>query len=125
MVWVGVFVALGYLMFLPPGGPGAVFAVARDNHKFGLGHLRGDLASQQYLYVLLLYGFFWYLQKYTADQTVVQRYLVAKTDRGAIRGVGLGAILCVPVWTLLMLTGTCTWSLPFYRKSAAEVHHQG
>src|SRR5437016_3097542 len=55
-------------------------------------------------------GFIWYLQKYTADQTVVQRYLLAKSDRAALRGVALGASLCVPVWALFMLIGTCVWS---------------
>lgn len=113
VLWIGVLVALGYLLFLPPGGPSAVFAVAWENHKFSLGTLGSDLSKQQNLYVLVIYGFFWYLQKYTADQTVVQRYLVAKTDRAAIRGVALGAMLCVPVWTLFMLIGTCTWA--FYR----------
>jgi SSS family solute:Na+ symporter len=63
--------------------------------------------------VLIIYGFFWYLQKYTADQTIVQRYLVAKNDRSALRGVALGSVLCVPVWALFMLIGTCTWS--FYK----------
>jgi SSS family solute:Na+ symporter len=61
----------------------------------------------------MIYGFFWYLQKYTADQGIVQRYLAAKTDRGAIKGVAMGAVLCLPVWTLFMLIGTCTWA--FYR----------
>jgi SSS family solute:Na+ symporter len=56
-----------------------------------------------------LYGFFWYLQKYSADQTLVQRYLVAKSDRAALKGVALGAALCVPVWTLFMLIGTLVW----------------
>lgn len=113
VIWIGVFVALGYLLFLPPGGPSAVIHLAWQNHKFGFGSFTRDLSSQQNLYVLVLYGFFWYLQKYTADQTVVQRYLVAKTDRAAMRGVALGAFLCVPVWTLFMLIGTCAWS--FYR----------
>jgi SSS family solute:Na+ symporter len=113
VIWIGVFIALGFLLFLPPGGPQAVFAVAWTNHKFSLGTFGSDFSNQQNIYVLVLYGFFWYLQKYTADQTVVQRYLVAKTDRAALRGVALGALLCVPVWTLFMLVGTCTWA--FYR----------
>src|SRR6185295_1506444 len=57
-----------------------------------------------------LYGFFWYLQKYTADQTLVQRYLVAKTDKEAFKGVALGALLCVPAWALFMLIGTLVWA---------------
>lgn len=110
VLWIGVIVALSYLLLLPAAGPAAVFATAAANHKFSLGSLAPDFSSQHTLWVLILYGFFWYLQKYTADQTVVQRYLVAKTDRAAIRGVTLGASLCVPVWTLFMLIGTCTWA---------------
>jgi SSS family solute:Na+ symporter len=63
--------------------------------------------------VLVIYGFFFYLQKYTADQTVVQRYLIARSDRAAIRGIALGAGLCLPVWAAFMLIGSLLWS--FYR----------
>jgi SSS family solute:Na+ symporter len=110
--WIGVLVCLGYLLFLPAGGPAAVFRIAAENHKFNMGS-PGFSFSQPTLIVLVLYGFFWYLQRYTADQTVVQRYLVAKSDRSALKGVALGAVLCVPVWALFMLIGTCTWS--FYK----------
>src|ERR1019366_7536489 len=60
--------------------------------------------------VMSLYGFFFYLQKYTADQTLAQRYLIAKNDRAAIKGVALGAALCVPAWVLFMLIGTLVWA---------------
>ncbi|HWB83197.1 MAG TPA: sodium:solute symporter [Bryobacteraceae bacterium] len=112
LLWVGVFVCLGYLLFTPPGGPSAVLHLAAANHKFSLGSLSFDL-SKPTIPVLIIYGFFWYLQKYTADQPIVQRYLVAKSDRAAIKGVTLGALLCVPVWTLFMLVGTCLWA--FYQ----------
>ncbi|MGH9665473.1 MAG: sodium:solute symporter [Bryobacteraceae bacterium] len=128
VLWIGVFVCLGRLLFLPPGGPRAVLGLAWENHKFSLGSLQPNF-SEPTILVLAIYGFFWYLQKYTADQTVVQRYLVAKSDRDAIRGVALGAALCVPVWTLFMLIGTCTWSffkltgepLPAYITKADQV----
>ncbi len=128
VLWLGVVVALGYLLFLPPGGPSASFQVAWDAGKFSFGSWTGPF-SQQTIPVLIIYGFFFYLQKYTADQTMVQRYLVAKTDRAAIRGVGLGAMLCIPVWALFMLIGTSTWSffkltgekLPAYITKADQV----
>jgi SSS family solute:Na+ symporter len=128
VLWIGVAVCLGYLLFLPPGGPSAVLHIAWENHKFSFGSTAFDL-SQPTAIVMVLYGFFWYLQKYTADQTVVQRYLVAKSDGAALRGVALGAMLCVPVWTLFMLIGTCTWSffkltgekLPAYITKADQV----
>jgi SSS family solute:Na+ symporter len=69
--------------------------------------------------VLLLYGTFFYLQKYTADQTVVQRYLAARTDRQALRGILLGAALCIPVWSLFMLVGTLLWA--YYRTSGEHL----
>lgn len=108
----GVVVCLGYLLFLPPGGPDAVFSLAAENGKFSLGDLDWDFTRKS-IPVLVLYGFFWYLQKYTADQTIVQRYLIAKSDRAALRGATSGALQTIPVWALFMLIGTCTWA--FYK----------
>ena len=68
-----------------------------------------NFADKNSLWVMSLYGFFWYLQKYSADQTIVQRYLVAKSDRDALKGVALGALMCLPIWTLFMLIGTLVW----------------
>ena len=67
----------------------------------------------------MTYGFFWYLQRYTTDQTLVQRYLAAKSDSAAVRGVALGALLAVPVWALFMLIGTCTWT--FYKLTGEKL----
>jgi solute:Na+ symporter, SSS family len=118
VIWGGVLIALGYLLFLPPGGPSAVLTLAADNNKFNLG-APGWSLSRLTLPVLILYGFFWYLQRYVADQTLVQRYLAARSDRAALKGVSLGAGLCVPVWTLFMLVGTCVWS--FYRLTGEKL----
>jgi len=112
VIWTGIFVCLGYLLFLPPGGPSAVFAMAAQHHKISFGSTAFDF-SQPTVWVLIIYGFFWYLQRYTTDQTLVQRYLSAKSDRAAVRGVAMGALLAVPVWALFMLIGTCTWT--FYQ----------
>jgi SSS family solute:Na+ symporter len=76
------------------------------------------LAENGNFWVMLLYGAFWYLQKYAADQTLVQRYLVAKSDRDALKGVALGAFLCVPAWAAFMLVGTLLWA---YFKLSGDV----
>jgi SSS family solute:Na+ symporter len=110
----GALICLGYLFLKTTGGPSASFKLAWDSGKFGMGSLSLDF-SQPTIIVLVIYGFFWYLQRYVADQTVVQRYLVAKSHREALKGISLGAILCVPVWALFMLVGTMLWS--FYRLS--------
>jgi SSS family solute:Na+ symporter len=124
----GVVLCVGYLFLRSPGGPTAVFALARANHKFDLGS-PALVFSRPTILVLAIYGFFWYLQKYTADQTLVQRYLAAKTSKEALRGLIVGATLCLPVWTLFMLIGTQLWafyrltgeSLPDYIVSADQV----
>jgi len=112
VLWTGVLVSIGFLLFLPAGGPAHVLSVAAQNHKFSFGST-AFVFNKPTIIVLSLYGFFFYLQKYSADQTVVQRYLVAKSDRGALRGIALGASLCVPAWALFMFIGTLLWS--FYR----------
>ena len=73
ILWIGILICVGYLLFLPPGGPSAVWALAHANHKFAMGST--ELAfSKPTIVVLSIYGFFWYLQKYTADQTMVRRF---------------------------------------------------
>src|SRR5262249_41095952 len=56
------------------------------------------------------------------DQTLVQRYLVATSDRAAFKGVALGAMLCVPAWTLFMLIGTLLWA--YYQLSGTSLPPQ-
>jgi solute:Na+ symporter, SSS family len=115
---IGIFVCLGFLLYLIPGGPGAAFQLAWQHQKFSLGTFDFDLTRKGSVWVMTLYGFFWYLQKYTADQTLVQRYLVAKSDREALKGVALGAVLCIPAWVLFMLIGTLLWA---YYQLSGEV----
>lgn len=112
VLWTGVAVTIGLLLFSPQVHPGAMLHLITANHKASLGSMHFDLHRQTF-WTMAIYGLFFYLQKYTADQTVVQRYLAAKTDRAALRGIGLGAALCLPVWTAFMLIGSLLWA--FYR----------
>lgn len=109
VLWLALLVTLASFLFFPGSHPRQLFALAAHAHKFSLGSTAWTFSKPGVL-VLSLYGFFFYLQKYTADQTLVQRYLVARSDREALRGVALGALLCVPVWTLFMLVGTLLWA---------------
>ena len=111
----GIMVVIGVLISIMPGGATAALHLARENHKFSLGSFDFDLTANDNFWVMLLYGGFWYLQKYGADQTLVQRYLAAKSDRDALKGVALGAGLCLPAWAAFMLIGTLLWA--FYQLS--------
>lgn len=106
---VGVFVSIGYLLFSPQSHPRAMLHLIAAHNKTSLGSFSLNLHEPTF-WVLAVYGVFFYLQKYTADQTVVQRYLAARTDREALLGTGLGALLCVPVWAAFMFIGSLLWA---------------
>lgn len=118
VLWSGIIISIGFLFFLPPQGPAAVWNDAWSHHKMSLGSIAFHF-DKPTIVVLGIYGFFFYLQKYTADQTVVQRYLIARTDRSALKGIALGAALCLPVWTAFMLIGSLLWS--FYRLTGEKL----
>ena len=109
LLWTGILVTLALLLFSPHARPGAMFHLIAANHKISLGNFDFDLARPTF-WTMALYGFFYYLQKYTADQTVVQRFLAANSDRSALRGIVMGAWLCLPVWTAFMLIGSLLWA---------------
>ena len=112
MLWTGVVVTIGLLLLSSHSHPGAMLHLIAARHKMSLGSMHFDLARSNF-WTLAIYGLFFYLQKYTADQTVVQRYLAASSDREAMRGIALGASLCLPVWTAFMFIGSLLWA--FYQ----------
>jgi SSS family solute:Na+ symporter len=114
VLWGGVLVTIGILLFGSHVPAGAMMRVLIDNHKMTLGSFRFDLSAPTF-WTLCIYGLFFYLQKYTADQTVVQRYLAARSDKQALRGIGMGAALCLPAWIAFMFIGSLLWA--FYHLS--------
>ena len=122
VIWADVFqgflfiaaglVAALVLLFLPPGGPAAVIQTAWEHGKIGFGPYDWNFAKLTFV-VMALNGVFYALQKYATDQTIVQRYLTAKSDPAAIRAALFGVLLCVPVWALFMFIGTALFS--FYQ----------
>jgi SSS family solute:Na+ symporter len=115
VIWLDVFqgfmlfasglICISVLLFSTEGGPAEVFRVASENGRTGFGPYDLDFTKLT-LVVMMINGAFYAIQKYGTDQTVVQRYLTAKTDKSAIRASLLGILLTVPVWTIFMLIGT-------------------
>ncbi|MBD3373486.1 sodium/solute symporter [candidate division KSB1 bacterium] len=118
MLITGGLLCVGVLLFGPEGGPAAVFRVAMENQKIGFGPYDWDLTRLTFL-VMVLNGIFYAIQKYGTDQTIVQRYLTAKSDKGAIKAALMGVFLSVPVWTLFMFIGTALFA--YYRLTDAPL----
>ena len=123
-IFVGAAFVIGARLIFAPecGPPGTVITAAWDAGRFSLGNF--DLSwrslvdtnvSSQWL-LLLAYTTNW-ARRYIADQHMVQRYLIAKTDRDASRGVLWNGLLCVPVWAIFMVIGSCLYG--YYATSGA------
>ncbi|MGD9929215.1 MAG: sodium:solute symporter [Mangrovibacterium sp.] len=106
---IGGLIALGILLFLPEGGPMEVWEVAMQNGRIGFGPFDWDFVNLTFI-VMALNGVFYAIQKYGTDQTIVQRYLTAKSDKAAIKASLIGVLLSVPVWAMFMFIGTALFS---------------
>lgn len=112
----GAVVCAGYLLLAMPEGPGQLFAIAAEQHKFSLGSFRFNW-SEPTFWVVLLYGLFINLQNFGIDQNYVQRYLASRSDRGAKRSAFFGAIIYLPVSALFLFIGTALYA--YYHSGAA------
>ncbi|MPY90406.1 MAG: sodium/solute symporter [Luteitalea sp.] len=118
ILFAGALILLAILMFTPPGGPGAVLSAAYEGGRFSLGDFglvsSGDRAT---FWLLALAGLIHFGRSYATEQNMVQRYLVARTDGDARRGIMVGVIGSVLIWTIFFLIGSCLWA--FFQLTAA------
>jgi SSS family solute:Na+ symporter len=108
----GGLISLGILLFSTPGGPAEIWKVAAENGRIGFGPFDLEFVDLTF-WVMALNGIFYAIQKYGTDQTIVQRYLTARSDRDAVKASLIGVLLSVPVWALFMFIGTALFA--YYR----------
>ncbi len=103
------------LLFEMPAGPGQLFEVASANDKFSLGSFSLEPGSifgpDSTFWIVLLYGIFINLQNFGIDQSFVQRYITAKSDKAATFSVWLGALMFPLISVLFFFIGTGLFSL--------------
>lgn len=97
--------SLVIILYSVHGGPSAVWDIARAHGKIGFGPYDFSFKKLTFM-VMAINGIFYGIQKYGTDQTIVQRYLAAKSDRSAIKASLMGVVLIIPVWALFMFIGT-------------------
>jgi solute:Na+ symporter, SSS family len=116
MIIGGGLLCLGILLFRPEAGALGTIGQAWDMGKISFGPYDFSF-TQLTFWVMALNGFFYALQKYGTDQTIVQRYIVAKTDKDAKKASYIGVLTTVPVWLLFMLIGSLLYV--FYHNGTA------
>jgi SSS family solute:Na+ symporter len=109
---VGAVVCLVLILIRMPEGPRQIFQIAAVYDKFSLGSRELTLAAPT-VWVVLAYGLVTNLQNFGIDQSYVQRYITARTDRDAARSVWMGALLYIPLAAVFFFIGTALFA--FYR----------
>ncbi|MCF7838303.1 MAG: sodium/solute symporter [Candidatus Marinimicrobia bacterium] len=105
---------LGLLVIITkvPGGLGGIIALGTTADKFRVANLTWDMAAAS-LWVVVLGQWLAQLVPYSADQTVVQRYLTTKDEQRAARSIWTNAVITLPGGLVFFALGTGLWA--FYK----------
>ena len=112
----GIALICGGLICLPviagqlPGGFGQLMSVAVEDGKFAMGSLQFNF-TEKTLWAYMVAEFVLFVQLLGTDQTNVQRYCAAKSDKAARRAAVIACALAVPTWTYFLFLGTCLYVL--------------
>lgn len=101
----GALLSLVWIIGGIDGGFGGMMEVAAENHKFNILDFSFDW-TQPVFWVALLGGLSNQLLTYTSDQSVVQKYLTVKDDKGTKRGLWLNGLLSIPIAVIFFGIGT-------------------
>ncbi len=96
---------LGAIVLQLPGGFGQIIEIGNADHKFSLGALEWDPGQRTFWTVLIL-GIVNWLNIYSGEQTLVQRYVSARSLREARKATLLFSGIAVPMWTTFFFIGT-------------------
>ena len=114
----GGIICVVLLLFLPEGGPAEAMRIAGEYNKIDFGPYTWDFTECTFV-VMVLNGIFYALQKYGTDQTIVQRYLTARSDKEAKKAAFIGVLMSVPIWAMFMFIGTLLFA--YYHSAGAPV----
>ena len=96
------------LLFAMPEGPSQIFTIAAASptgNKFSLGSFGPSIAESTF-WVVLAYGIAMNLTNFGIDQSFIQRYHTARSDREAAKSIWIGAMMYLPVAALFFFIGT-------------------
>ncbi|TWT97699.1 Sodium/glucose cotransporter [Botrimarina colliarenosi] len=106
---VGAVTLLVLLVLGMPEGPSQAWRIATADDKLSLGGFAFDFTRSTF-WVPLLYGLFENLKNFGIDQSYVQRYHTAATERQAENSVWIGALLYLPLSAVFFAIGTLCYT---------------
>ncbi len=102
---LGGVLCLVCVLYQLPGGFGQVVEVGSLHNKFSLGSFDWDVHQRTFWTVAIL-GILNWLNIYSCEQTIVQRYVSARTTWEARKATILFSAVAVPTWTMFFFIGT-------------------
>ena len=111
-LYIGGAATVIVIIFKTPGGLGNLVSTAAADNKFSFGPMHWAWDDRTF-WTLFLMGMTQALYAYSADQTVVQRYLAASSEREARKATLVCGALSLPTWLFFTLIGTLLYS--FYK----------
>lgn len=119
VLMIGAFLILFQILFLIPGGTSSAILIANEYDKFSLGTFNITFTESSF-WVVLLFGLFMNIKAFGFDQSYVQRYFTAKSDREAKKAVWIGATLYVPISLIFFFIGSMLFS--YYQTQPDLLH---
>jgi solute:Na+ symporter, SSS family len=114
----GTLICLAVLLYQTSGGIGEIARVGAAAGKFSLGDFGSSLAAPTF-WVTFAFGFMTHLGNFGADQSYIQRYITARSEREARHSVWVTTWLYVPTAAVFFLIGTCLFV--FYSQRTGQV----
>jgi SSS family solute:Na+ symporter len=128
VVWTGVvqsavlllgpLIVVATLLLKMPGGPGEIISAGTAHGKFGFGPYAWDLTVPMF-WLVILNAILEHLRNWGIDQSYIQRYLAARSERDAARSIWIAGLLYMPVAFFFFFIGTALWA--FYRALPARL----
>jgi len=115
----GTLFAAVFLVTEIDGGAGKLIEISLDNQKFVMFDLALSWKSAT-LWVVLLGGLANNLISYSADQTVIQRYLTTRDERSAGKGILMNGIMSAVVLVVFYFIGTALYA--YYKTQPGELN---
>jgi SSS family transporter len=114
----GAILSLFIIAFKTEGGFAGMISTASAGGKFHMANLTWDWTTTA-IWVMIVGRCFEQLIPYTADQTVVQRYLTTSDQKQAARGIWTNAVLTIPASLIFFGLGTALFV--FYKANPASL----
>jgi len=98
-----------------PGGLGQIFSVAIADHKFAFAEwANGNVEPVSWAFslkdktagMMLIIGLTIWLNEYSTNQNVIQRYCASKSTKEARKAMYVCAFTSIPIWAFFMFLGT-------------------